>query len=56
MPSRTVEMSSYHAILGCAGAGMGISLMPSSVLGACPEAKRLSVHALPPGQDRTRRR
>ncbi|MDH3234189.1 MAG: LysR substrate-binding domain-containing protein [Alphaproteobacteria bacterium] len=51
MPARTVEMSSYHAILGCAVAGMGISLMPSSVLDTFPEAKRLSVHALPPDQD-----
>ena len=25
--------------------------MPTSVLGTFPEAKRLSVHALPPGQD-----
>ena len=51
MPTRTVEMSSYHAILGCAVAGMGISLMPASVLDTFPEAKRLSVHPLPPGHD-----
>jgi DNA-binding transcriptional LysR family regulator len=51
MPARTIEMGSYHAMLGCAVAGMGISLMPASVLATFPEAKRLSVHALPPGQD-----
>jgi DNA-binding transcriptional LysR family regulator len=51
MPARTIEMGSYHAMLGCAVAGMGISLMPASVLGTFPEAKRLSVHKLPPGQD-----
>ena len=51
MPTRTIEMSSYHAILGCVVAGMGISLLPSSVLTTFPERKRLSVHPLPPGQD-----
>ena len=51
MPSRTIEMSSYHAMLGCIVVGMGISLLPRSVLSTFPEAKRLSVHALPKGQD-----
>jgi len=51
MPARTIEMGSYHAMLGCAVAGMGISLMPASVLGTFPEAKRLSVHDLPLGQN-----
>ena len=52
MPERTIEMSSYHAILGCVNAGMGVALPPRSVLGAFPESRRLSLHALPPGQDR----
>jgi DNA-binding transcriptional LysR family regulator len=51
LPERTVEMSSYHALLGCAVAGMGIALMPRSVLTTFPEAKRLSVHSLPPGEN-----
>lgn len=46
MPERTIELASYHAILGCVVAGMGISLMPKSVLTTFPERKRLSVHAL----------
>lgn len=54
MPERTVEMSSYHALLGCAVAGMGIALMPRSVLSTFPEAKRLSVHSLPPGENTVR--
>ncbi|MGE5145955.1 MAG: LysR substrate-binding domain-containing protein, partial [Candidatus Eiseniibacteriota bacterium] len=33
-------------------AGMGISLVPRSVLATFPERKRLSTHALPRGQDR----
>jgi DNA-binding transcriptional LysR family regulator len=52
MPERTVELSSYHAMLGCVVVGMGISLVPKSVLSTFPESRRLSVHALPPGQDR----
>ena len=46
MPERTIELASYHAILGCVVAGMGISLIPKSVLTTFPERKRLSVHAL----------
>ncbi len=47
MPERIIEMSSYHAMLGCAVAGMGISLMPRMVITTSPQAKFLSVHALP---------
>jgi DNA-binding transcriptional LysR family regulator len=46
MPERTIELASYHAILGCVVAGMGISLIPRSVLTTFPERKRLSVHPL----------
>jgi DNA-binding transcriptional LysR family regulator len=49
MPDRIVEISSYHAMLGCTVAGMGISLMPRIVLTTFPDAKLLSVHSLPPG-------
>jgi DNA-binding transcriptional LysR family regulator len=52
MPERVIEMSSYHAILGCIVVGMGISLVPRCVLSTFPESKRLSIHALPKGQDR----
>jgi DNA-binding transcriptional LysR family regulator len=53
IPERIVEMSSYHTMLGCAAAGMGMSLMPLSVIDAFPEKRRLSVHKLPPGENRT---
>jgi DNA-binding transcriptional LysR family regulator len=46
LPDRIVEMSSYHAILGCAVVGMGVALMPRSVLDAYAERARLGVHAL----------
>lgn len=49
MPERMIEMSSYHAMLGCAVVGMGISLVPRMVLGTFPERKRLSIHPMPPG-------
>ncbi len=49
MSVRVIEMSSYHTMLGCAVAGMGISLVPRMVLKTFPDAKLLSVHALPPG-------
>lgn len=46
MPERTIEIASYHAMLGCIVAGMGISLIPRSVLMTFPERRRLSVHRL----------
>lgn len=51
MPVQTIEITSYHAMLGCVVVGMGISLVPLSVLATFPECARLSVHALPPGSD-----
>ena len=53
MPERTVELGSYHAMLGCVVAGMGIALLPRSVLTTFPESKRLTVHRLPPGENRS---
>jgi len=54
MPERTVEMSSYHALLGCAAAGMGIALLPKSVLEAFPGRDALSVHPLGPAHRKAR--
>lgn len=51
-PGRHIEMSSYHAMLGCVIAGMGLSLVPKSVLDSYPERRRLTVHALPHNQQR----
>jgi DNA-binding transcriptional LysR family regulator len=47
MSDRIIETSSYHAILGCAVAGMGISIVPRIVLKTFPDLKLLSVHPLP---------
>lgn len=52
MPERIIELGSYHAMLGCVVAGMGIALLPRSVLSTFPESKRLSVHELRRGENR----
>lgn len=51
VPSHTVELGSYHAMLSCVLVGMGIALMPDSVLSTFPDRDSLTVHALPPGED-----
>jgi DNA-binding transcriptional LysR family regulator len=43
---RIVELASYHAILGCAVAGMGVALMPRSVLETFVGRTRLGVRAV----------
>ena len=52
MPERTIELGSYHAMLGCVLAGMGVALLPESVLATFPESKRLTIHRLPRGENR----
>lgn len=52
MPERTIELGSYHAMLGCVVAGMGIALLPKSVLSTFPESKRLNVQKLPISENR----
>ncbi|MFM7402877.1 MAG: LysR substrate-binding domain-containing protein [Erythrobacter sp.] len=46
VPARIVEVGSYHLILGCAAIGMGVALVPHSVLESYAERDRLSVHKL----------
>jgi len=46
MPERTIELGSYHAMLGCVAAGMGVALLPRSVLTTFPQRKQLSIHPL----------
>ncbi|WP_315838230.1 LysR family transcriptional regulator [Bradyrhizobium prioriisuperbiae] len=52
MPERIIELGSYHAMLGCVAAGMGIALLPKSVLATFPDNMRLQVHKLPQGENR----
>lgn len=53
-PEHLIELASYHAILGCAVAGMGVALVPRSVLASFGERVRLSIHPLT-GRFRTAR-
>jgi DNA-binding transcriptional LysR family regulator len=48
MSDRIIEMSSYNAMLGCAVAGMGISMVPRIVLKTFPDVNLLSIHRMPP--------
>ena len=51
-PAQTIQLSSYHAMLGCVVVGMGAALLPRAVLSTFPEAGRLGIHALPEGRNR----
>ena len=52
MPERTIELGSYHAMLGCVVAGMGVALLPKSVLTTFPESRRLKIHRRAAGENR----
>jgi DNA-binding transcriptional LysR family regulator len=52
MPERMIELASYHAMLGCVVAGMGIALIPKSVLATFPDRRFLSVHPLGRAENR----
>lgn len=54
VPERTIEMGSYHAMLGCVLAGMGAALVPLSVIESFPDAQRLKITRLPRGSDELR--
>lgn len=47
LPEHIVEMTSWHAIVACTAARMGIAALPKMVLSTFPQAKFLSTHALP---------
>ncbi len=52
MPLRTMDLASYHAILGCVAAGMGMALVPKLVLDAFPGREQIRAHKMPAGQDK----
>ena len=49
VPEKIVEITSWHAIIGCTAAGMGISLVPRMLLASFPEPNHISIHPLPAG-------
>ncbi len=47
VPARTLEFASYHALLAAAAAGVGVSLVPRSVLAVYPQREALTIAAVP---------
>jgi DNA-binding transcriptional LysR family regulator len=47
VPQRIVELSSYHTMVGCAASGMGVALVPESLLAHLSESTGVSRHRLP---------
>jgi len=46
-PSRIVEIHSYHVMIGCVVAGMGIAMVPTAILKGYPKNAGFKTHALP---------
>lgn len=46
IPNRVIELGSYHAMFGSVVAGMGVALLPESVLAAFPDRESVQVHRL----------
>jgi DNA-binding transcriptional LysR family regulator len=49
---RRLEFGTLEAIVGCVGAGLGVTLLPRSLIGPVWSATRVAVHALPPDDAR----
>lgn len=47
LPSKIMEFGTLEAILGCVSAGLGVSLLPRSIVGKKVEAKELCIHEVP---------
>jgi DNA-binding transcriptional LysR family regulator len=48
--ARALEFGSLDAILGCVGAGVGVTMLPKAVAAAAEREGRVRVHQLPPQQ------
>jgi DNA-binding transcriptional LysR family regulator len=46
-PSRRLEFGTLEAIVGCVSAGLGVTLLPKSLIGPIWTAERVAVHTLP---------
>jgi len=45
--AKVVEISSYHALLSCVAAGMGVGIVPKALLEQYPFAHNIKMHPLP---------
>ena len=48
--TRMLEFGTLEAIVGCVGAGLGVTLLPRSLVGTVWSAARVAAHALPPAE------
>jgi DNA-binding transcriptional LysR family regulator len=46
VPERIVDLSSYHAMIGCVAAGMGVAIVPASLLAKLPADGAVRAHPL----------
>ncbi len=49
---RRLEFGTLEAIVGCVAAGLGVTLLPKSIIGSVTRDHDLTVHSLPKGQGR----
>ena len=47
---RRLEFGTIDAVIGCVGAGLGVTLMPRAIVEPARRAGRVAVHALPPSE------
>ncbi|HEV8676160.1 MAG TPA: LysR substrate-binding domain-containing protein [Methylomirabilota bacterium] len=47
---RRLEFGTLEAILGCVSAGLGVTLLPKSVVGSAGSEGRIAIHELPPAE------
>ncbi|HVH75617.1 MAG TPA: LysR family transcriptional regulator [Stellaceae bacterium] len=48
--TRSLEFGTIEGILGCVGAGIGVSLLPRAVVAEAARDGRIALHALPPAE------
>jgi len=46
--AKVIEINSYHTLLSCVAAGMGVGIIPQALLDHYPFRENIKVHALPP--------
>lgn len=47
---RSLEFGTLEAIVGCVGAGLGITLLPRALIGSVWRRERVAIHPLPSGE------
>jgi DNA-binding transcriptional LysR family regulator len=50
VPEKVLDLSSYHAIVACAASGIGIAIVPRSVLETVRVSESIAVYPMPEQQ------